>query len=122
MIPQFAFDESGTVGHLLAGGEMVPAQLPSRSDWSPEKRLAAAVLLSTLTEIRDHHSEAQYRRRLSEDVAWISSDDTEWPYSFVPLCQVFGIDTEYLRGLVKQWLQATAPRSRSCVTIHRQAA
>jgi hypothetical protein len=26
----------GIIGHLLAGGEMVAAQLPSYSNWSPE--------------------------------------------------------------------------------------
>ncbi len=43
------------IDSLMAGGELLPAQLPVASHWSPEKRLAAAVLASALVEIRDHH-------------------------------------------------------------------
>ncbi len=32
--------EMGVIGHFLAGGEMVAAQLPSHSSWTPEKKRA----------------------------------------------------------------------------------
>jgi len=122
-LPQFGAEESGIIGHLLAGGEMVPAQQASPSTWSPEKKLAAAVLTAALTEIRDHHLDRSYRRRVAEDVAWVSSNDSEWPYSFIPLCELFGLETEYVRGVVRRWLQRTEPCARPVLTtVHRNAA
>ena len=55
--PRGAADVPGlaVIDHLMAGGEMVPAQLPSATNWSAEKKLAAAVLASALVEVRDHH-------------------------------------------------------------------
>ena len=120
------FDSEATdmrvVGHLLAGGEMVPAQMPSPSDWSPEKKLAAAVLTGALVEVRDRHHESQYRRKIAEDLAWIFSDEIHWPYAFIPLCQLLGLEPAYVRDMVRRWMEApTAPVPRQCST-HRHAA
>lgn len=106
----------------FASGEMLASQLPSVSTWSPEKRLAGAVLASTLMEIRDRHSDIQYARRLREDLQWIQSDDAQWPYSFVPLCQLFGLEPEYVREVVNRWLEEPVTRTRRLQAAHRQAA
>ena len=63
----------------------MPSQMSSDSNWSPATRLAGAVLGQTLMEIRDHFHEPRYRRRISQDLAWVDSNDRRWPYSFVPL-------------------------------------
>ena len=123
--PQFepAEREPGIVGHLLACGEIVPAQLPAPSDWSPEKRLAGAVLAHTLTEIRDHPRDAlHHRRRLAEDLEWVASNDTAWPYSFVPLCELFRLEPEYVRRVVARWMQADRAPSQRSRCAHRHAA
>ena len=123
-LPQFDSDgrEAGVVGHLLAAGEMLPSQLSSPSDWSPEKKLAGAVLAHTLIEIRDHHRDPHYRRRIAQDLEWVGSDDAEWPYSFVPLCELFGLEPEYVRSVVAKWTQAEAPQQQRPWSAHRHAA
>ena len=123
-LPQFESDgrDAGIVGHLLASGEMLPSQLTSPSDWSPEKKLAGAVLAHTLIEIRDHHSDPHYRRRISQDLEWVSSIDTEWPYSFVPLCELFGLEPEYVRGIVAKWAQGVTVSQQRPWSAHRHAA
>jgi hypothetical protein len=114
--------ELSVIGHLLAGGEMVPAQMPSASNWTSEKKLAAAVLAQALVEVRDRHDEPTYRQRVAEDLAWIFSDDTEWPYAFIPLCHLFGLEPEYVRGVVRAWLSVpTSGVPRQC-SAHRHAA
>ncbi len=122
-VPHFDSDGLGHefIDHLLASGAMVPAQLPSPSNWSPERKLAGAVLVSALMEVRDRHSDPAYRRAVSEDLDWISSDDTGWPYSFVPLCHVFGLEPEYVRDVVNRWLETERAPQRQ-VSLHRQAA
>ena len=114
----------GITRHLLAGGEMVAAQLPSYSNWSPEKKLAAAVLAGALLEVRDRHPDVHYRRSVAEDQIWIASNDSTWPYSFVPLCELFGLEPEYVREVAKRWM-VTPPtsvlrRSRRTVTLRRE--
>ena len=114
--------EAGVLGHLLATGDILPSQLASPSNWSPEKKLAGAVLAHTLMEIRDHHGEAHYRRRVSQDLEWVSSTDAEWPYAFVPLCELFGLEPEYVRGVVARWTQSGTSRTQRAWSAHRHAA
>lgn len=114
--------EGQTVEHLLACGEMVPGQLPSVSTWSPEKKLAAAVLAQALVEVRDRHADTAYKRRVREDLEWIFSDEVEWPYAFVPLCQLFGLEVDYVRGMVRAWMAAPAPTVYRQCSTHRHAA
>ena len=123
-LPQFEPDgrDSSVVGHLLASGEILPSQMPSPSDWSPEKKLAGAVLAHTLLEIRDHHRDAHYRRRVAQDLEWVGSNDTEWPYSFVPLCELFGLEPEYVRGIVARWTQTDTLQQQRPWSAHRHAA
>ena len=108
--------------HLLASGEMLPSQLPSASDWSPEKKLAAAVLGAALLEVRDHHNDLSYRRRVAEDLDWILADDHEWPFSFVRLCELFDLEPQYVRGIVRRWQISSNGRSQRQVSVHRHAA
>ncbi len=123
-VPQFESDgrDTSIVGHLLATGEMLPSQMPSPSDWSPEKRLAGAVLAHTLLEIRDHYRAPHYRRRVTQDLEWVGSDDTEWPYSFVPLCELFGLEPEYVRTIVARWIHAETVHQPRPWSAHRHAA
>jgi hypothetical protein len=108
--------------HFLASGETLPSQLPSPSDWSPEKKLAAAVLGAALLEVRDHHNDLSYRRRVTEDLEWIFADDHEWPFSFVRLCELFDLEPQYVRGIVRRWQTSENGRSQRQVSVHRHAA
>ncbi len=103
-----------TVEHWMACGQLLAAQLPSASTWSPEKRLAAAVLSSALIEIRDHGANPRRRRQVAKTLAWIAADDSAWPYSFVRLCRVFGLQPDWVREIVSSWEGAPRePTSKS---------
>jgi len=108
--------------HLLSGGEMLSTQLPSASAWSAEKRLAGAVLMAALVEIRDRHADPAYRRRVSQDLEWIHSDDVEWPFSFVCLCQLFTLDPTWVREVVSRWRQTAGARAKRQSTKYCHAA
>jgi hypothetical protein len=89
--------------NLFASGELLPTQLASRSNWGAEKKLAAAVFESALAEIRDHCGAKGHLRAVKDALEWVRSDDTEWPYSFRPLCELFAIDPEWVRERVAVW-------------------
>jgi hypothetical protein len=112
-------DWTGTeaLEELMAGGGMMPAQLPVGCFWSPEKRLAGAVLAAALIEIRDHHADPKYHRLISEDLVWLRSNDGRDPYSFIRLCQLLNIEPVWVRETVHRWMAsvtplATVPRRR----------
>jgi len=107
---------------LMARGEIVPAQMPSASNWTAERRLAASILAGALVEIRDHAGERKYRRKIREDVEWIGSAEAEWPFSFLRLCELFGLDPAWVRGIVRLWLDAPNAGARRAFSTFRQAA
>ncbi|GIW43477.1 MAG: hypothetical protein KatS3mg077_0759 [Candidatus Binatia bacterium] len=109
------------IEHMMATGEIVAAQMPSKHFWSPEKKLAAAVFVSGLVEIRNHVHNPAKRKQVEKELAWVFSDDTDWPYSFVRLCELFQLHPDYVRRIVSEWLSAQPSRRRMCST-HRHAA
>lgn len=93
-------DSLQIIEHILAGGELLASQQPSASTWSPEKRLAGAVFASGV---------------MSRDQRWLNSSDTRWPYSFLRLCDLFGLEPSWVRGVVRAWdknMQGTRPGRR----------
>ena len=59
----------------------------------PERRLALAVLEETLTDlVRFRFAPGRRAQRLFWQAHdWVTSDDREWPFSFVNLCEAFGL-------------------------------
>lgn len=114
--------DARVVQHFLSAGEMLPSQLPTASTWSPEKKLAAAVLASALVEVRDRHADKSYQRKVKEDVEWIFSEEAEWPFSFIRICELFGLEVDYVRGMVRKWLAGPAPTVYRQCSAHRHAA
>ena len=84
---------------------VLPVQLFSsgRAMWQPEKRLMLAVLENALLPMLRNpgrrHGRVVERRPLSAEVkAWIASDAQEWPFSFLNICHVLGLDEDALRA------------------------
>ena len=88
---------------------MLPAQffaaLRRKPAYRPEYLLAAAVLEDAI-ECFQKHLEARdtKMRRLYEDAAeWIASDDREWPFSYVNICELLDLHPDYLRDGLRSW-------------------
>jgi hypothetical protein len=111
-----------TVAHWMEGGEILPAQLAARSTWGPEVRLAAAVMAATLEHIHQHHAKPNRRRAVEEDLEWVFSDTEDWPFAFIPLCHLVGLDPEYVRAWVQRWLAVEPAPGRRPAHAHRNVA
>jgi len=46
---------------------------------------------------------ARTRRLYAETEQWFASTDTSWPFSFVRICQVLGLDPEHVRSGLRRW-------------------
>lgn len=42
--------------------------------------------------------------------AWVASDETDWPFAFVNVCDAVGLTPEYLRTAMKKWRRKSARR------------
>ena len=85
---------------------LLPEQLEnSRRCMRPEHRLMLAVLEDAVhayqTGCASYGGERRFHFR--ETAEWFASDDTEWPFSFVAICQHLGIEPEYIRAGLRRW-------------------
>ncbi len=110
------------IADLMAAGELLPAQLPIASCWSPEKKLAAAVLASALVEVRDHCGNPSHRRPVAEALQWIADDDVSWPYAFLRLCELLGLEADWVRAVVARWVGTPRAARKPISFLYRQAA
>lgn len=113
-------EEPAILQHLMSGGEILASQLPASSSWSPEKKLAGAVLSSALIEVRERS--AVSRREVARTLAWINSNDTEWPFSFIRLCHLFGLEPAWVRRVVRGWQRNASNNGRRQCAAYRRAA
>ncbi len=80
---------------------------PSIAARSPEARLMLAVLedaMATLSRSARGRSRAE-QRALSEVKAWYAVDDWSWPFSFVNVCEVLGLDIARMRVGLTSWTE-----------------
>lgn len=71
----------------------------------PEKRLMLAVLEEGVGTFQKYalSRDRAGQRMFIEAEEWFESDEIEWPYSFVNICHVLGIEVGYLRGGLRRW-------------------
>lgn len=74
----------------------------------PERRLRLAVLEDAIRYFQRYAGSTDGREQaLYEDaVEWLSSRDRTEPYSFENVCDVLGLDADYVRGRLCRWRQA----------------
>lgn len=98
-----------------------PAKLARASG---EVALMRAVLedaFHCLQQSRTVPAKLRAQRLAHEAESWFFSDDTCWPFSFVNICAVLGLDPEYIRLGLKRWRQhgAGVPRKGHRRTVSR---
>jgi len=86
---------------------------PGRLDRSPRpaERLVLAVLENAVRMFQRYTTadDQRGRRLLVETEEWFASDELEWPFAFVPICDVLGLDAASVRSGLRQW-RAQQPR------------
>lgn len=75
-----------------------------------EGRLMLAILQDAVDCYQRHAlaRNPRHRAEFEEAKAWIASNDSDWVFSFENICNVLGIDPDYVRT----GLERRAPRSR----------
>ena len=112
---------------MLSENILLPSQWDdltiSPQDCAP-KRLMYAVLHDALHLIPSQHwPQGRRASRLArEALEWVEKDETQWPFSFVNICVVLGLDVEATRAAIHQarppQLPVSPHRSRYDILIH----
>lgn len=105
--------------NMLNGGEILPTQLPEASHWTPEVRLAAAVLGQAIADIRWRRADGRDHIQVNAALRWVRADDSKWPFSFVRVCELLRLEPAWVRGRVNRWMRGRGDSGRAVV---RQAA
>ncbi|MEO8604662.1 MAG: hypothetical protein ABI629_18990 [bacterium] len=89
---------------MLSGGEILPAQLPSVSHWTPELSLGAAIMAQAMTEIRSRRHDRRDHIQVAAALRWVRTDDRGWPFSFLRICELLQLEPAWVRRKVKLWM------------------
>src|SRR6185369_6772699 len=73
----------------------------------PEAALMHAVLEDAVNCVRyGLRSTDRRKQRLAQEAEeWLFSDEAEWPFSFLNICTVLGLEPQYIRRGVQRWHQ-----------------
>lgn len=98
----------------LGAEAIVPESYPTVAAalWQPERRLMLAVLEDAIDSYLANVGARRgiRRARFHEAASWFQSNETEWPFSFVCICDALGIDPAVIRRLlVRQVPRPAAP-------------
>ena len=87
-----------------------------------EKRLMFAVAEEAIrTYVATANSSNFFVRKVFEEVqSWFVSPDMVWPFSFLNICRVLGMDEANLLDKLNQWRKANAPLSFNSVGLPKR--
>jgi len=84
----------------------------------PEKSLLAAILEDAVQEYRKYSRahDADGKKRFREAEEWIMRGGNDWIFSFDNVCELLGLDPEYVRRGLRESLGTPAEEEKS---VHR---
>jgi len=59
------------------------------------------------------------RELFDETAQWFASSDLDWPFAFESICVALAIDPDWIRRLLRDWLDAAGSRQQGTVRIPR---
>lgn len=96
-------------GELWTVAAVLPEQFhnsaPSLYHGRPEAALMHAVLEDAVNCVRFglRATDPRKQRLAREAEEWFLSDDSEWPFSFLNVCAVLGLEPQYIRRGLQRW-------------------
>lgn len=101
--------DSEAASQLLLTSAVLPEQFYTRPTGCEAQRGEAALMRAVLEDAIQCFQKQFVRKgrrvgRLAREAEeWFAADDPRWPFSFVNICDVLGLDPEYLRLGLKRW-------------------
>jgi hypothetical protein len=121
-LPLFFRDLTST-NHRLSPATVLPEQFHDRSVGMTYARGEVALMRAVLEDAVNCFQQQfvkhgpQVQQLAKEAERWLFTDDDHWPFSFVNICAVVGLNATYVR----QGLQRARPFSDACSTGRGQS-
>jgi len=112
------------VQELFQPDTLLPSQyfdrIRRRASSDGERRLMVAILEDAVDVYRKQAgARDRKRRQMFEDAeGWIESPDKSWIFSYENICEMLGIDAEYLRKGLRVWKQRAGGDRGRVVAFH----
>jgi hypothetical protein len=120
MIPEITLITNQKLNALLGSDPVLTGEYFDRMrrkyHLQPEKRLMFAVLEDAVKCLRKYAGgrNGREQRLFRQTQEWIMAKDEDWPFSFVSICEAFGLDQEYLRSaLIRKSITVCNPNVRA---------
>ena len=103
--------------------DIPPPQAPPTTPFTPEKKLAAAILIQAIDDLQHHRKytgkyrddlNRQQHRNWNDAEAWFLGHVTDGPFTFIRICELFQLDPQAVR-------QALLLNTQTMNTIKRRA-
>ena len=98
-------------------------RLRRRTEFNGERRLMLAILEDAVDCYRKHAAARDQRAQhlFTEAESWIEAPDSNWLFSFQNICDVLGLESEYIRtGLHKIKANALRPAAHRMVQLRAE--
>ena len=106
-LPLFLYDLSAAT-QLLPPAAVLPEQFHGSSGHTDSSQGTLALMRAVLEDAVHCFQKSQgvETSRLAKDAEqWLFADDQHWPFSFINICAVLGLDAEYIRLGLQRWRQ-----------------
>lgn len=87
---------------------VIPEQVTTPQQAATGTRaLMQAILASAILDFQQRRAPTRHSRRLAREAEdWIWSNATDWPFSFMNICEALGLSPSYLRTRLLVWQEA----------------
>jgi hypothetical protein len=98
-----------------------PATAASITRRPPELALMAAVLQDAIRSFCECSGSRGVRSRklFAETSQWFASRDHDWPFAFESICAALGIEPDWIRRLLRGWLDGTGSKQDRPAAVPR---
>lgn len=107
--PDSLFDRMSKIINGVEARRVLPQQFfHPASPYSGDIRLRYETLSEGIKEFRKYASPTapEHIEIFDQAYNWVVSGDIDWPFSFVNLCETFGIDSDAARSVLLRWYHA----------------
>jgi hypothetical protein len=98
-----------------------PASAASLARRPPELALVGAVLQDAIRSFCESSGSRGVRSRklFDETSQWFASRDHDWPFAFESICAALGIEPDWIRRLLRDWLDGPGSKQDRPVPVPR---
>jgi hypothetical protein len=98
-----------------------PASAAALARRPPELALMGAVLQYAIRSFCECNGSRGVRSRklFDETSQWFASRDHDWPFAFESICAALGIAPDWIRRLLREWLDGSGSKQDRTVSVPR---